>query len=125
MCFYTLLTLSELIMPKRKKTAFKLPYIGIDHSNGYDVLYNEKGEFGVVLEVKNPVLQYAADPGNYNNFHQLYVNAIKILGEGYIVQKQDILSRKNSTLNPLENTCKGNTMNILEEGFTPPIRRFW
>jgi conjugation system TraG family ATPase len=81
-------------MPKRKKTAFKLPYIGIDHSNGYDVLYNEKGEFGVVLEVKNPVLQYAADPGNYNNFHQLYVNAIKILGEGYIVQKQDILSRK-------------------------------
>tara|TARA_R110001599_G_scaffold221395_3_gene419973 strand:+ start:7662 stop:10160 length:2499 start_codon:yes stop_codon:yes gene_type:complete len=81
-------------MPKRKKTAFKLPYIGIDHSNGYDVLYNEKGEFGIVLEVKNPVLQYAADPGNYDNFHQLYVNAIKILGEGYIVQKQDILSRK-------------------------------
>ena len=81
-------------MPKRKKTTFKLPYIGIDHSNGYDVLYNEKGEFGVVLEVKNPVLQHAADPGNYEHFHQLYVNAIKILGEGYIVQKQDILSRK-------------------------------
>lgn len=85
-------------MPKRKKTTFKLPYIGIDHSNGYDVLYNEKGEFGVVLEVENPVLQYAADPGNYDNFHQLYVNAIKILGEGYIVQKQDILSRKKFNL---------------------------
>ncbi|WP_158856372.1 TraG family conjugative transposon ATPase [Lunatibacter salilacus] len=81
-------------MAKRRKTPFKLPYLGTDTCNGYDILYNEKGDFGVVLEVKNPVPQYAADPGNYDSFHQLYVNAIKILGEGFLIQKQDILSRR-------------------------------
>ncbi|WP_162344194.1 TraG family conjugative transposon ATPase [Cyclobacterium salsum] len=87
-------------MPKRRKTPFKLPYLGVDHCKGYDILFNEKGDFGVVLEIKNPVLQYAADPGNYDNFHQLYVNAIKILGEGYLIQKQDILSRKQFNPEP-------------------------
>jgi conjugation system TraG family ATPase len=87
-------------MPKRKKTSFNLPYLGMDTCNRHHILYNEKGDFGVVLEVKNPVPQYAADPGNYDNFHLLYVNAIKILGEGYLIQKQDILGRRQFSPEP-------------------------
>src|SRR5690606_23000142 len=89
-------------MLKKRKTQFKLPYIGVDKFYGYNILYNEKGDFGVILNIKNPVLQYSADPMAYDNFHQLYVNAIKILGEGFLVQKQDILSKKKFEPEPRE-----------------------
>ncbi|ERM83050.1 conjugal transfer protein TraG [Rhodonellum psychrophilum GCM71 = DSM 17998] len=80
-------------MLRKRKTEFKIPYLGIDEFKGYPILYNEKGDFGVILSLRNPVLQYSADPWEYDNFHQLYVNVLKILGEGYFIQKQDIISK--------------------------------
>lgn len=80
-------------MSRKRKTEFKIPYIGIDDFKGYPILYNEKGDFGVILQINNPALQYSADLWEYENFHQLYVNVLKILGEGYFIQKQDILSK--------------------------------
>src|SRR5690606_19101823 len=50
-------------------------------------------DFCIIISLLNPVLQYSADPNNYDVFHRLYVNMIKILGEGYVIQKQDILSK--------------------------------
>lgn len=82
-------------MSKRRKNQFKLPYLGIDKIRGYSILYNEKGDFGVILNIKNPVLQYSADPSAYDNFHHLYVNVIKVLGEGFLIQKQDILCKRH------------------------------
>ena len=81
-------------MAAKRKTEFKLPYLGIDETGKYSTLYNEKGDYGVVIQLTNPVLQYSADPSAYENSHQLYINMIKILGEGYVVQKQDILTKK-------------------------------
>jgi conjugation system TraG family ATPase len=57
-------------------------------------LYNERGDYGVILEVQNPVLEFAADPHQYGHFHQLYLNVLKLLGEGHVVQKQDVLGRR-------------------------------
>jgi conjugation system TraG family ATPase len=82
-------------MFRKKRNEFKLPYLGIeDQINGFYCLFNLKGDFGVILKLDNPVLQYSADSSKYNSFHQLYTNLIKILGEGHLIQKQDIFSRK-------------------------------
>ncbi len=79
----------------KKRNEFKLPYLGIeDQIHGFHCLFNLKGDFGVILGLDNPVLQYSADSSKYDSFHQLYTNLIKILGEGYLIQKQDIFSRK-------------------------------
>lgn len=82
-------------MFSKKRNEFKLPYLGIeDQINGFHCLFNLKGDFGVILKLDNPVLQYSADSAKYDSFHQLYTNMIKILGEGHLIQKQDIFSRK-------------------------------
>ena len=81
-------------MLKRRKNAFKLPYIAIDRFKGYLIIYNENGDFGLVLRITNPVLQYSANPESYDSFHRLYVDVLKTLGEGYLIQKQDVFSKK-------------------------------
>jgi len=78
----------------KEKRIFKLPYLGIAPSGEQDLLYGERGDFSVVIKMVNPVQQYCADESAYLNFHQLLINIIKILGEGHMVQKQDIFSRK-------------------------------
>lgn len=81
-------------MAQKRKTEFNLPYFGIDESGKYPTIYNLKGDYGVVIQINNPVLQYSADPSAYDSSHQLYVNITKILGEGYVIQKQDVLTKK-------------------------------
>jgi conjugation system TraG family ATPase len=81
-------------MFKKKRNEFKLPYLGIENDiNGFHCLFNLTGDFGVILKLDNPVPQYSADSSKYDFFHQLYTNVISILGEGYLIQKQDIFSR--------------------------------
>ncbi|OKS88791.1 hypothetical protein RG47T_4269 [Mucilaginibacter polytrichastri] len=43
--------------------------------------------------MKNPVVQYAAAAGDYDEFQNLLTGIIKILGDGYLLQKQDILHK--------------------------------
>ncbi|PWS32663.1 TraG family conjugative transposon ATPase [Pedobacter paludis] len=81
-------------MQKQKKTAFELPFAGIDHFGQLVLLYGTGGDFSVVMQVKNPVLQYCADEESYLGFQNILLNAIKILGEGYLIQKQDVFVRK-------------------------------
>lgn len=71
-----------------------MPYAGIDHYRGEALLYGERGDFSAVFRIRNPVMQYGADPEPYTAYHGVLLNLIKILGEGYIIQKQDIFSRK-------------------------------
>src|SRR5690554_6743230 len=87
-------------MPKRRKNAFKLPYIAIDRFKKYPIIYNENGDFGLVLRIANPVLQYSANPESYDSFHRLYVDVLKTLGEGYLIQKQDVFSKKKFNSQP-------------------------
>lgn len=81
-------------MWQQKKTVFNIPYAGIDTDNDLAILYSSLGDFSVILEIQNPALQYSADPDSYSGFHSLLLNIIRILGEGYILQKQDFFIRK-------------------------------
>jgi len=76
-----------------KRQVFKLPYIGIDHYGDMDLLYGLNGEFSVIIRITNPVLQYSGSSDAYHEFHSLFSNIIALLGSGYLIQKQDIISR--------------------------------
>lgn len=79
-----------------------MPYVGIDHYQGMSLLYGNKGDFSVVIRMTNPVLQYGADPEAYAVFQQVLLNAIKILGEGHIIQKQDVFIRRKYKPEPAD-----------------------
>jgi conjugation system TraG family ATPase len=81
-------------MQAHLKTAFKLPYAGIYADPNGAILYGDRGDYSMIFRITNPVLQYAADPEPYQAYHQLLLNIIKVLGEGYLIQKQDILFRR-------------------------------
>lgn len=81
-------------MASHQRNSFKIPYAGIDRQNGLSILYGLRGDYSVIFGIQNPVLQYAADPDGFNNYHSLLLNLVKVLGEGYIVQKQDVFCRK-------------------------------
>ncbi|WP_158826946.1 TraG family conjugative transposon ATPase [Mucilaginibacter lacusdianchii] len=81
-------------MASHQKNSFELPYAGIDQQNGLHLLYGLRGDYSVIFRIQNPVLQYAADPDGYNHYHSLLLNLVKILGEGHILQKQDVFCRK-------------------------------
>ena len=76
------------------KTAFRMPYAGIDHFPWRSPLYGERGNFSAIFRLRNPVTRCRADPEPYTTYHNTLLNMIKILGEGHIIQKQDILARK-------------------------------
>jgi conjugation system TraG family ATPase len=81
-------------MQNHLKTAFKLPYTGIHTDPDGAILYGDCGDFSMVFAIRNPVLQYGADPEPYQAYHLVLSNMIKVLGEGYLIQKQDVLFRR-------------------------------
>ncbi|MCA5004046.1 TraG family conjugative transposon ATPase [Sphingobacterium bovistauri] len=81
-------------MKTTSKSLFEIPYVGIDNYQGIDILYNQNGDYSVILKISNPVMQYAADTDLYIQYQQILLNIVKILGEGHILQKQDIFIRK-------------------------------
>jgi conjugation system TraG family ATPase len=74
--------------------SFKMPYVGVDTGEDMDILYGANGEFSVVIRVQNPVEQYSAAVSDYEEFHNLFSGIIKLLGDGYLLQKQDVLYRQ-------------------------------
>ncbi|MBS1533368.1 MAG: TraG family conjugative transposon ATPase [Bacteroidetes bacterium] len=80
------------------KTEFKMPYAGIVNERGFDILYTLGGDFSVVIAIRNPVVQFGASPEAYDEYHYLLINIVKLLGEGYIVQKQDVFSKSSYPL---------------------------
>ena len=77
---------------KDKKRRFQTPIIGIETIDDISIMYNMVGDYSVVIKCENPVIEYAADVEAYYNFHELFVNIIKMLGKDYCIQKQDIFS---------------------------------
>lgn len=85
----------------RKNQVFKLPYIGVQTGQGDDMLIGEGGECSVVIRMLNPVTRYSAAAGAYDDFHRLMNNIAKIVGDGYLLQKLDVLSK---AVYPLKNS---------------------
>ncbi|NOW95969.1 TraG family conjugative transposon ATPase [Mucilaginibacter sp. SG564] len=75
------------------KSLFNIPYAGIDKAGNYDLLIGLTGEYSIIIEINNPVIRYSADPSGYEEYHHLLINIVKILGEGHLMQKHDIISR--------------------------------
>src|SRR3569833_9223 len=80
------------------KQAFKMPYIGIDHYFGTDLLIGAGGECSVVIGITNPVTRFSAASSAYDEFHALMINVVKIMGDGYLLQKSDVISRQKYPL---------------------------
>lgn len=70
-----------------------MPFIGVDSKGEFDMLIGSGGEYSVILKMINPVIRYSAYPAGYDEFHNSLINVVKVLGDGYILQKQDIISR--------------------------------
>lgn len=82
----------------KQKKVFELPFIGISEFEGYDILYNNDGNYSVVIKIQNMAQQYAANHEIYEEYHNLFGQVIKILGEGFVIQKTDIIAQKMFTL---------------------------
>ncbi len=78
---------------KRSKI-FKEIYFSIEDIEGIGVLYTKTGEYSAILAMQNPVQKYCADTNEYASFANLMTSLMATLGEGYSIQKQDILTRK-------------------------------
>lgn len=58
------------------------------------VLFSKNGNPSVIIEIENPVQQYATDSVQYVAFTDVLNNIVQTLGEGYALQKQDILCKQ-------------------------------
>lgn len=89
---------------KPKKQIFDIPFIGYDHGKDhgwdFDVLFGQYGNPIIGIKIKNTVEQYSADPDNYLNFHTVLNQVVSIIGEGRIVQKLDIFTKKKYAAEP-------------------------
>lgn len=77
-----------------KKNVFERLYIGIEEIKDFTVVYNSKGEYSIFFEIENIIEQYSADIDAYYSFSDVMTSVVRLLGEGYAVQKQDIFCKQ-------------------------------
>lgn len=58
------------------------------------VLFSKNGNPSVIIEIENPVQQYATDADLYIAYMDILNNIVQTLGEGYALQKQDVLCKQ-------------------------------
>lgn len=76
-----------------KRKEFIKPFIGIkEEIPGFNVVYSATGSLSVIMRIFNLCPQYGADSENYENYHLLFGQIIKLLGDGYTLQKTDIIT---------------------------------
>ncbi len=78
----------------KTKSLFELPFIGINVFDGVSLIYSDNGNFSAIFSYENRAVQYGADSTKYSETHELFGHLIKLLGSDYILQKTDIISKK-------------------------------
>ena len=81
-------------MAKTKKRIFDGLYAQLEETDGNVVLFSAKGEPSVIFSMTNPVQQLCTDAEQYMLFQDVLSNIVQTLGEGYALQKQDILCKQ-------------------------------
>lgn len=81
-------------MAVTKKEVFESPFIGIEVKNKKPVLYDVKGNYSVLIRMENPCVEYNGDVDVYYEYKNIFSNILKVLGDDYAIQKQDILSER-------------------------------
>lgn len=74
----------------QKKKNIESPFIGMEEISDFNIIYHEEGHYSTIINISNPILEYSGNEKLYYNYHRTFLNIIKILGEDYLVQKQDI-----------------------------------
>ena len=59
------------------KKTFERPFIGTSVFEGITLLFSKEGSYSTILEIRNKALQHAADPSDYEAYHQLLGQCIK------------------------------------------------
>ncbi|MDP9042793.1 MAG: TraG family conjugative transposon ATPase [Bacteroidota bacterium] len=79
----------------KSKKVFEAPFIGFGSMDGVTLLYTADGSYSSMLKLDNLAEQYSADSSLYELYHSLLGQAIKLLGDGFIIQKTDVISRQS------------------------------
>lgn len=74
----------------KKSKTFELPFLGFEKFKKTTVFYHEEGHYNSIIAIESPILEYSGDEEKYYNFHLVFENILKVVGEGYIIQKQDV-----------------------------------
>ena len=82
-------------MAQSQKRIFDGLYAQLEETDGNVVLFSAKGEPSVIFEMTNPVQQLCTDAEQYMLFQDVLSNIVQTLGEGYALQKQDILCKQS------------------------------
>ena len=82
-------------MAQSKKRIFDGLYAQLEETDGNVVLFSAKGEPSVIFEMTNPVQQLCTDAEQYMLFQDVLSNIVQTLGEGYALQKQDVLCKQS------------------------------
>ena len=82
-------------MAHTKKRIFDGLYAQLEETDGNVVLFSAKGEPSVIFEITNPVQQLCTDAEQYMLFQDVLSNVVQTLGEGYALQKQDVLCKQS------------------------------
>ena len=82
-------------MARTKKRIFDGLYAQLEETDGNVVLVSAKGEPSVIFEITNPVQQLCTDAEQYMLFQDVLSNVVQTLGEGYALQKQDVLCKQS------------------------------
>ena len=85
-------------MAQIRKKVFDGLYANWKRQTANVVLFSTKGEPSVIFEMTNPVQQLCTDAGEYLLFQDVLSNVVQTLGEGYALQKQDILCKQATTM---------------------------
>lgn len=81
-------------MAKKKKTILDGVFSQLQEAEGSAVLFDSKGAPSVIFRIVNPVQQLCTDADQYCAYHSLLTNIMQTLGEGYVMQKQDVFCRQ-------------------------------
>ena len=81
-------------MAHKRKRIFDGLYAQLEETDGNVVQFSARGEPSVIFEITNPVQQLCTDAQQYMLFHDVLSNILQTIGEGYALQKQDILCRQ-------------------------------
>ncbi len=87
-------------MAKTKRNVFDGLFAGLENipdaktGSIHTILFGEYGEGSCIMEIENPVQQLSTDSAEYEFYHNVLLNVVQILGEGYALQKHDVFSRQ-------------------------------
>ena len=81
-------------MAHKRKRIFDGLYAQLEETDGNVVLFSVRSEPSVIFEITDPVQQLCTDAQQYMLFHDVLSNILQTIGEGYALQKQDILCRQ-------------------------------